>query len=483
MTRNDRQKQSVSLINRDNNNIILNYVPRFGKTKTVIKAIANGNYNEIFIVAPNDLLKRHWEENIRSDYSISNLPISITVETARRVASKNDILFCDLLVIDEIHKYLTPDLKAILNNEIVISKKIIGLTGTMPVKKEDLNYLKAIFPLTDVITEEQAILNNWISNYTEYNLGVSFPDRQKDRYASLSDTITKVLEIFKKTHLLITYNNGQGKVFKDDLALIYACLRGITLNSKYIPGEKIRDTLARKKGWTKSISLKDDAYSENIDIYWNPNSIKDNALAFTNAIRARNKLLSESWIKLDTAVEICKKFNAPTIIFSESSKFADDLELNIEKHYPGKSCIYHSALESRYMYDVEGNLITYKNGRVKKFGKAALKKLAVEGLKTGVYTFLSTVKSLDEGFDIPNLTNAIITSGTVNPLQQQQRSARVKTLDLMNTSKSPRVINIFFKDFIINGNLIKSRDLTKLLERQKVNSFEPVWINSVDEII
>lgn len=88
MTRNDRQKQSVSLINRDNNNIILNYVPRFGKTKTVIKAIANGNYNEIFIVAPNDLLKRHWEENIRSDYSISNLPISITVETARRVASK-----------------------------------------------------------------------------------------------------------------------------------------------------------------------------------------------------------------------------------------------------------------------------------------------------------------------------------------------------------------------------------------------------------
>ena len=126
-------------------------------------------------------------------------------------------------------------------------------------------------------------------------------------------------------------------------------------------------------------------------------------------------------------------------------------------------------------------------GKVKKFGKDSIRKLAIEGMINGTYTFLSTARAFDEGLTIPNLKQVITTAGTANPMQYAQRGARGKTVDIYDPNKVTRIYNLYFEDFnILNSDgepeLVKSRDKTKLLLRQSNNKNNIVTLDLTELI-
>lgn len=472
-----RQNIAANRAMEHKGNGLLYYVPGFNKTNVCKQIIKSGIYKNILIVVPNSDIKRSWEHNTKDVGDIS----TIVIDTALRVSKKENIDYYDLVILDEVHRYLSNDLKCLLTSDFHEDAKIIGITGYIP-NNGDKSLLLLHLPIIDTISEQEAIANNWISNYREYNLGLVFPDFAKDKYKQLSETITIMMDIFKGCKGDITVNRTP--LFKSDMDVIFGCISGVMYENHRFSGEEVRNNLAKRKGWSLDIQSSDNSYAERVDKFWNPVNIKDNATIFTRAIKARNNLLIDNVVKRDAVLEIVKAFDRPTILYNEGIQFAENVALNIEGIRPGKVCIYHSSLESRYILDrTTGEYICYANGKPKKFGAQSLKKLAIEGLKSGRYKILSTVKALDEEIDVPNLSLVIITAGSINPLQQQQRSGKVKTIDLMDTNKNPIVVNLYFKDFILDDEYIRSRDLSKLIQRQATYKNEPIWINSVLEIV
>jgi len=99
---------------------------------------------------------------------------------------------------------------------------------------------------------------------------------------------------------------------------------------------------------------------------------------------------------------------------------------------------------------------------------------------SGKYKYLVTTRALDEGLTIPNVEQIIITAGSINPIQQSQRTARGKTIDNKNINKQTKIFNLYFDDFYtLSGQYIKSRDKQKLLDRQSSNVY---FINSLNDI-
>ena len=150
---------------------------------------------------------------------------------------------------------------------------------------------------------------------------------------------------------------------------------------------------------------------------------------------------------------------------------------------PGTAIAYHSNIETRHLVDEKGELILDGKGNPKKFGKVALKKLAIQGMKDGMFKYLITAKALDEGLDIPNISQVITTAGSTNPTQYSQRNARGKTVDIYNPNKVTTIINIYVDDFVMpDGIEIKSRDKQKLMLRQSQSENEIIWITTVKDI-
>jgi hypothetical protein len=215
-----------------------------------------------------------------------------------------------------------------------------------------------------------------------------------------------------------------------------------------------------------------------LDKFWNPVVIKENAVSYNKAIYSRNMMMANNSSKRDAVLEIAKTIELPAIVFNEAIEFTEDIAINLQKIHPNKICTWHSQIKSRLILDfVTGEYIKTKNGIPKKFGRESLKKMAIEGLNSGFYQILCTTKSLDSDISVPNLKTVIVTSGNINPLGMSDSMIKHDSLD-----KELTVINIYFKDFVLDNEIVKSRDLTKLILRQTTNGVEPIWINSVQDI-
>ena len=232
-------------------------------------------------------------------------------------------------------------------------------------------------------------------------------------------------------------------------------------------------------GWNKDLDLTIEFNAER-DRIWNPNNIYERVKQFKSYVAKRNLILVHNKVKMNAVLEILANNPVTTICFNESTEMVDD----ITDMLPGQAIAYHSNIETRHIIDENGDLILDSKGNPKKFGKTSLKKLAIEGIKTGKFKYLITAKALDEGLDIANIEQVITTAGSTSPTQYAQRNARGKTVDVYNPNKITTIINLFVDDFIIGTNIeIKSRDKQKLIERQSKSENDIVWINSVSQIV
>lgn len=475
MTKTERQAIGINTWRSLRGKGTLNYVPRFGKTQcakissdSVLDKYPNA---KIIAVAPNEITYKNL---------VKKLDGRITIITRQSLLNNAELLNSKpyLLIVDEIHRFLDIQFNKIL---AIDSKFKLGLTGNKLSKKEKDILSKHGFPVIDTITEDEAIINGWISESLEYNFGVEIEEYKKDIYVALSDKISDILTTYKDCYKVFNTHAGI-KLLDNDTDLMFAAFGGKKYFDKsanqfvHFKGDIIRAILAKAYGWSKDMDLETDRQRQ-IDLHFNPSNIYDVAMIFGKIIRERNSLIIDSKNKIEAAIEIYKKNPVVTMIFNESTNMA-----NLIANTIGIEAIeYHSAMQTKIMIDpLTNDYYRDKKGNPIKFGLTRLKKLALNGINDGTYNVICTARSLNEGIDIPRLQQIITTGGTTNEGTHLQRTARAKTIDSNNSSKIAIIINVYIKDFEYNGRIIESRDLQKLKHRQKdVNAY---YVDSIEEI-
>lgn len=453
-----------------------NFVPRFGKTrvasKIVDKVLNKNPDSKILATAPNEITIKNLIKHLDS-----RVIFATRNQIVRNFEYYSNEKF-DLILVDEIHRFLDHNGLKILELE---SKFKLGLTGDKLSVENNLLLKSNGFPVIDVITEEEAIAKGWISSFVEYNLGVDIEDYKIDDYIAFSRRIKDIADTYQGLHKRMNTVFGR-KIFNSDMDLVYSLYTGTkyfppnSFKPRRIPPEVVRGELAETMGWSKDLDISIDLNAK-IDRYFNPSHLQETGKLFNEIIRERNNLIINSKNKIQAVLDIIARNPVPTIIFNESTNMADLIASGL-----GKEAIeYYSNMESRYIKNPDtGEYICYKNGNPIKFGVSRLKKLAIEGMKTGAFKYLCTVKALNEGVDIPVLSQVITTGGTINPSTHLQRVARGKTIYDKNPDKVTIIINVYIKDFEHGEDIITSRDASKLSIRQKDSTV--YWVNTIDEI-
>lgn len=138
-----------------------------GKTVTSLKALSLilSKYPQyrFIVIVPTDNLKDQWKVQL-DNWGLSLNGEVIIVNTAIKNNYKADIL-----VIDEAHRVNSTTFRDIFNT--IEYKYVLGLTATYE-RLDDLHkeVMEKYCPVVDTITLQEALLNGWISQYTEYQV-------------------------------------------------------------------------------------------------------------------------------------------------------------------------------------------------------------------------------------------------------------------------------------------------------------------------
>ncbi len=266
---------------------------------------------------------------------------------------------------------------------------------------------------------------------------------------------------------------GQAQLFDNEFTLLYSITRGF--NNKiigYIHYDLIKQAISNK------MNCNSDA-----NALWSIDVITNDGKLFTKSVNNRNTIMAASNLKLKAVLYILNKLKLKTVIFSESVGLADRIADEYNKLFPNKAISYHSKIESKPLIDYNtGDFYRYKGGlkagEPKVFSKDKQLEYIIAAFDAGFIDVISAVKALDEGITIPGVESIITTSGSMNPIQYDQRTARGKTY--VNEDKVAKIYNIFFDDFNLDGIMYNSRDREKLMSRQRYNN-DVLKIN-IDEL-
>lgn len=442
-----------------------NFFTGVGKTYSacivINKLFENNPSAHVIVIVPSTPLYKQWTLEIEKNITNKDLIKNIEIFTIQTLVENKYKIDTTLLVADEVHEYLTEERLKFLNKTQITYKYILGLTATWDDKENRQIYLEEICPIVDIIDEEEALREGFISEFIEYNIGVDLTPDEQLNYAKYTKIITDNLNKF-----------GKG-----GLELAGLCLQG----DKAHTAKEYCFMWATKHGWHQGIntSVPDNAKINNL---WNPSKIIGYAKLLLNAIRDRKDILYSAENKIHTALEIVKKYpDLRTICFSQSTQFADRLAYRIneffyEKEGDSNRCVvYHSKLETQMG-------INPKTGKPMKFGKKRLKDIAIKRIADGTATHISTASALDKGYDERKIRLGINSSSTQNPTQQTQRGGRVKRTEFIGIEgdnhtkeeKTKLIVNLYVRD---------SKDYDWLKRRQvNANTSRIYWVDSVNEI-
>ena len=445
-----RQNEGVDKWFKHECNGILDYHTGVGKTFTAIlciKAIELIKKSTYLIVVPGPDLLKQWNEELENllPKSVINRITVVTYSTILLQKLKYEV---DVQIVDEIHECSSEERIKIIDGTYVTAPKFLGLTAS----GDDKNFRKITrhYKIIDLITAEEALQEGYVAPFIEYNLAVDLTLREKELYDHYTEIISKMMPMFSN-HL--EYAN-------------YVLFGGKHSNGAYYSGPGWARGLAAKHGWEDNMDL---TITKNRDInrLYNPNNFIGYAKALTNAVRGRKTLLCTATAKFHATLDILKKIDkVKTILFSESTEFADKIAVMLNKNNI-PTAVFHSSLKSiKTPSEKTGKLIT--------LGKVRLKKRAIEQIKTGKVRAISTAKALDKGLDVVDLRMAVTTSGTQNTTQNKQRSGRPTRQEDCITSDVPvLLVNVYVKN---------TQDEKWLHSRQELNKHTSIEITSVDEI-
>lgn len=443
----------------------LQAVTGFGKTYVAILAIKRLHRKypnvPIDVVVPKIPLQQDWinEKNGHiAIHSLKNVEVFV-VNTYCKFGRRNT----GLLVLDEIHNYASEEFSKVF--EVAGCKKknektredtyILGLTATLERLDGKHRLIEEYCPIFDTVSMEEARREGYISDYKIYNLGLELTEKDREEY-------TKWHNIF---------NNSFGK-FNHNFNLAMACAKGANVVTQLtVPiGSKGGFQTMNKttKDWIYWYSQQQEWDGEK-DSFWSPSNIAKYAQQFMSSMRARKTFIYRADCKFDTVVALVKKFNVKTMIFSEEQSFADRITEVL-----GSTCAsYHTGIvggSERVEVISKKGLISYKDKRV---SKAEVLRRTLESFKSsnGLQQ-ISTVRSLNEGFDYEGVKLGIMASYNSSKKDDTQRSGRTSRKDYKNLDKIAIIINLYIKD---------SQEEKWLKEKQRGKS-GILWINTINGV-
>lgn len=371
----------------------LEAVTGFGKTyvallilKDMHERMPNGT---ALIIVPTQNLRKQWSDKCK-EMGLENVSVQVINTAVKRTHQ------CDLLVLDEVHNYTSEVFGKIF--ELVNYKYILGLTATLD--REDMRHylIEEVAPVIDTIDLKEAVENGYVSKFLVLNLGLRMNETEEKEYKGIVDQYYKHFAVF---------NNRFNIAMK--------CLQ----NAQY------------RYTYTKQLQG------------WEEQEVLNKARAWNRAMRARMTLIYNSVTKQKAAQALIDMYDVPTITFSQSVKFA----VNLDKQTQPWSKSYHSKIPK---YKRQGILEDFSDPRTDT-------------------RIIHTARALDEGFDVNGIELAIVCSGSSTPRQDLQRTGRAIRF---RQGKLGVIVNLYLKD---------TQD-EKWLKKRQTKSTSVQYVNSLQEI-
>lgn len=361
LTRDERQEESLKKWLLSKGKGTIEGCTGYGKTRVALNAIKRllTKYPNIrvLVVVPTDLLRLQWLDHIDSNGLGLNVEVAI-INTAAKTKVR-----CDLLILDEIHRFAADTFSAIF--EIVQYKLILGLTATIERLDGKHVLINQYCPVIDTITLKVAKLNGWVSDFTEYQVIITVDDL--DTYKGYNKEFVSHFEFFN---------------FDWDLVMSMLGQHGFINRAKY------RDKICENE---KDESKRKEVFKQ----------ITYHATAFMRSLQNRKKFIYNHPKKLDVAFEIIKnRLDKKVITFSANTSIAESLDSRLRKE------------------NITSYVYTGKEGKKKN----RITQNEFNTINKGV---INSCKLAIEGFDCPGLSIGIVLGVDSSPIKATQSTGRV----------------------------------------------------------
>lgn len=286
MTRTERQQEAVRKWIKAKGKGSWEFPTAFGKTFTAITAIkiVRKKYPDlkVLVVVPTITLKNQWYEELNKN----DLYFNIEVQVINTVI-KHDWI-CDMLIIDEIHVSGADLMSQVFNK--VKYKLILGLTATFERLDGKHTLIAKYCPIIDTVTTLEAIANNWISTYKEYQVLIEVDDIEE--YKTLNKEWTQHFEFFG---------------FSFDTAM----------------------KMCGPEGWKAKLAYRDEIYKGNDESKKKEilQQINYHSAGFMRTMTKRKAFINNHPKKIEIAKKIIEaRSNSKIITFSNNVKMAEAIE-------------------------------------------------------------------------------------------------------------------------------------------------------------
>ena len=163
----------------------------FGKTRVALKIIKwlQSLHPEItiIVVVPTTGLQEQWVEEL-DKFGCSREHVEVYVINS---VIKNTHT-CNLLILDECHRYASADFKKVF--DMVTYNMILCLTATFERLDGKEKLIAKYAPVVDKVSIQECLVNKWVSNYKEYVVVIE-PD-DLDEYDKLTAEFMTHFEFF-----------------------------------------------------------------------------------------------------------------------------------------------------------------------------------------------------------------------------------------------------------------------------------------------
>jgi len=468
-----REERQLIALNRwiKKGNGVLQWATGTGKTYIGILAIKKLNINKpdytINVVVPSTKLKEDWVGNKTKlghiqKHNLKNVKVYV-INTYVNNIKKFGSINCDFLLVDEVHR--TGATSFSLTLEKTNRRFFMGLTATL----ERLDGRHEIIMskgggIVDILTDTEAKKLGFISDYLIFNLGIDISEESKKLYNFYNSKFREKFLYFNNDFSLAMacsmknsprYINNK---WEHSEAVKFAILNGYLCDdlnliiNRFNRNKQIKEENKGKKRKDKVRLLK---LYENDNLHaYHPDKVYLNGVLFRHYMQLRKDFVYKLKEKLPYLKELVDIFPDKQIItFSESANYADSI---VELLGEDKCKAYHTKLKTKE-----------KNSNISEFEKGNIK-------------ILSTVKALNEGFDVPNVEITVNLSQTRSKTAAIQKRGRANRKDYNNENKLAIHVNIFINDFYYEGQFITSSERKTIVDNQRGQS--PIFVTSISQI-
>ena len=203
LTRDERQEESLKAWLRNKGRGTIIACTGFGKTTIAIncfkRVLTKYPRLKALVVVPTDTLKDQWIQILDTKGLSLNSEVQVINTTAKNGA------VCDLLILDECHRVPADTFSQVFTK--VKYKLILGLTATLERLDGKHVLVEKYCPVVDSVSIEEAKLNGWVSNFTEYQVIITAEDI--DNYRQYNKEFVSHFEFFNFDFKLASSMAGQ----------------------------------------------------------------------------------------------------------------------------------------------------------------------------------------------------------------------------------------------------------------------------------